>query len=205
MWYDLFSLFYDSTLEKLYRAPRALAVDALRPTPGSTVIDVACGTGQNFVPLKAHIGDGTLVGIDQSKGMLRRARKRADNAGWSNVHLVESDIHAFGPGHLDEHTGRAAADFVICALGLTVIPNWETAFRHCFDLLRDGGRFAIFDVFAEKRNLQTWSVELISGGDTSRRVWKPLEEAAQDFEMTYLPGSPYVFGGQLYAATGTKG
>ncbi len=204
MWYDVFSLFYDGALEKLYRASRAEAVAALRATPGSLVVDMACGTGQNFPPLKEHIGDGAIVGIDRSKGMLQRARRRTQKAGWPNVFLVQSDIHEFGARQLEEHCGRATADSVICALGLTVIPDWEAAFRHGFDLLRSGGRFAIFDVFAEKRTFQTWSTELISGGDTSRQVWKPLEAAAQDFEMTYLPGSPSVFGGRLFVATGTK-
>ncbi len=204
MWYDVFSLFYDGALEKLYRAPRAEAVAALRLPPGSLVIDVACGTGQNFPPLKAHLGDGAIVGVDLSKGMLRRAERRAQKAGWTNVHLVQSSIHEFGASHLETHGNRATADGVLCALALTVIPDWETAFQRCFDLLRSGGRFAIFDVFAEKRTFQTWSTELVSGGDTSRQVWKPLQAAVNDFEMTYLPGSPRVFGGRLYVATGTK-
>ena len=204
MWYDIFSLFYDGALEKLYRAPRAEAVAALRAPPGSLVIDVACGTGQNFPPLKTHIGDGAIVGVDRSKGMLRRARRRVQKAEWNDVYLVQSDVHEFGARHLEEHCGRATADGVLCALSLTVIPDWEAAFGLCFDLLRSGGRFAIFDVFAEKRTFQTWSTELVSGGDTSRPVWKPLEAAVQDFEMTYLPGSPRVFGGRLFVATGTK-
>ena len=204
MWYDVFSLFYDRSLEKLYREPRALAVEALRASSGSLVVDVACGTGQNFPPLKTHIGDGAIVGIDSSKGMLRHARRRAEKAGWTNVHLVQADIHDFGPSRLEQHAGRPDADGVLCALALTVIPDWEAAFARCFDLLRPEGRFAIFDVIAEKRTFQTWSVELVSGGDTSRRVWEPLEAATRDFEMTYLPGSPRIFGGRLYVATGTK-
>ena len=204
MWYDAFSLFYDRSLEKLYRASRAQAVAALRAPPGSLVLDVACGTGQNFPPLKDHIGDGTIVGIDLSKGMLRHARRRAEKAGWANVHLIHSDVHAFDAHRLEEQCGRTDADAVLCALGLSVIPDWEAAFRHCFGLLRSGGRFAIFDVFAEKRTLQTWSVELVSGGATSRQVWQPLEAMTPDFERTFLPGSPRIFGGRLYVATGTK-
>lgn len=204
MWYDVFSLFYDGALERLYREARAAAVDALQVTPGSVVVDVACGTGQNFVPLKPALGDGAIVGVDRSKGMLKRARRRVEKAGWTNVHLVETDIHDFDANHLEGRCGRSSADFVLCALALTVIPDWEAAFHRTFDLLRRGGRYAIFDAYAEKRIFQTWSTELVSGGDMSRQVWRPLETATEDFEMTYLPGSPRVFGGRLFVATGTK-
>ncbi len=204
MWYDVFSLFYDGALEPLYREARAEAVAALQVTPGSLVVDVACGTGQNFVCLQEYIADGAIVGVDRSKGMVQRARRRAEREGWTNVHLVQSDVLDFGARHLEDRCGRSSADFVLCALGLTVIQDWETAFRRSFDLLHERGRYAIFDVFAEKRIFQTWSTELVAGGDMSRQVWQPLEAATQDFEMTYLPGSPRVFGGRLFVATGTK-
>jgi ubiquinone/menaquinone biosynthesis C-methylase UbiE len=204
MWYDVFSLFYDRSLEALYRKPRAAAVAALGAPPKSTILDVACGTGQNFAPLQEHIGDGTIIGVDPSRGMLKQARRRTRRAGWTNVHLAEADIHTFDARQLEALCGHAAADGILCALGFTVIPDWEAAFRHCFALLRSGGRFAIFDVHAERRTLQTWSVELLSGADTARRVWQPLEAMTPDFELTDLPGSPYLFGGRLFVATGTK-
>ncbi len=204
MWYDFFSLFYDRALEKRYRNTRAEVVKALGVTPGSLVLDVACGTGQNFPLLQQHIGQGMIVGVDLSSGMLRQAQQRVDRAGWTNVRLVQSDMHTFDAGRLEEHAGRSTVDFVICALGMTVMDDWEGAFHRCYDLLRPGGRMVLFDAYAEKWVLQTTLSKIAAQADLSRRFWEPLEEAADDFQLVKLPGSPHEFGGRLYLASGTK-
>ena len=204
MWYDFFSLYYDRALERRYRNARAETVATLGVTPGSLVLDVACGTGQNFALLQQNIGDGEIVGVDNSRGMLQRARRRVERAGWANVHLVQSDIHTFGADALDQHGGRAAADFVICTLGMTVIPDWEAAFQRAYALLRPGGHIVLFDAYAEKWVFQTWMSKVGARADLSRRFWEPLEAVAVDFERISLPGSPHEFGGRLYVASGTK-
>ena len=204
MWYDFFSLFYDRALEKRYRSTRAEAVAALGATPGSLVLDVACGTGQNFPLLQHYIGEGMILGVDLSSGMLRRAQQRAERAGWTNVHLVQSDMHAFGAHQLDEHCGRSTVDFVICTLGMTVIDDWEEAFRRSYALLRSGGRMVLFDAYAETWVLQTALSKIAAQADLSRRFWEPLEQAAEDVQLVKLPGSPHEFGGRLYLASGTK-
>lgn len=204
MWYDVFSTFYDTTLERLYHKPREEAISVLNPKPGSVVLDIACGTGQNFPFLEERIGDGIIVGVDQSKGMLNQAEKRCTKAGWNNVKLVCSDIHEFDRESLKNHSGKQQADFVICALGLSVINDWTAVFQKSFDLLKQGGRFAIFDAHAEKRILQTWTTEWLSGADLSRKVWEPLEKETVVFEKHILPGSPRIFGGHLFVAVGEK-
>lgn len=204
MWYDFFSLFYDRALEKKYRSARAEAVAVLGATPGSLVLDVACGTGQNFALLQQTIGAGRIIGVDHSRGMLRRAHQRVQQAGWTNVDLVLSDMHTFDADHLREHTGRTTVDFVICTLGMTVMADWEGAFRRSFDLLRRGGRIVLFDAYAEAWVFQTWLSKVGAQADLSRQFWKPLEDVAEDFQLRSLPGSPHDFGGRLYVASGTK-
>ncbi len=204
MWYDVFSLFYDRALEKRYRSARAEAVAALRASPGSLVLDVACGTGQNFDPLQQSLAGGTIIGVDRSSGMLKRARRRVARARWTNVHLVQSDIQDFGASQLERYAGRSSVDGVLCTLGLTVIDDWEAAFRRSYDLLRPGGRIVLFDAFAEEWVLQTWGAALVARADLSRPFWRPLEEVAADYSRVRLPGSPRVFGGRLYLASGTK-
>ena len=204
MWYDFFSLFYDRALEKRYRSTRAEAVAALSATPGSLVLDVACGTGQNFPLLQQHIRQGMIIGVDLSGGMLRRAQQRVERAGWINVRLVQADMHTFDAGLLDQHAGRSTVDFVICALGMTVMDDWEGAFRRSYDLLRPGGRMVLFDAYAEQWVLQTTLSKIAAQADLSRRFWEPLEQAAADFQLVKLPGSPHEFGGRLYLASGTK-
>ena len=204
MWYDFFALFYDRALERRYRSARAEAVAALGVTPGSLVLDVACGTGQNFALLQQALGEGEIVGVDYSSGMLRRARQRVEEAGWTNVHLVQSDVHTFDAGRLDECCGRSTVDFVICTLGMTVIADWEGAFRQVYALLRPGGRIVLFDAYAEEWVLQTWFSKVGARADLSRRFWEPLEAVADDFRRVSLPGSPHEFGGRLYLASGMK-
>ena len=46
-WYDLFSSFYDQTVERIYRSYRPGIVEALHVRPGDAVLDLACGTGPN--------------------------------------------------------------------------------------------------------------------------------------------------------------
>jgi S-adenosylmethionine-diacylgycerolhomoserine-N-methlytransferase len=88
MWYDLFSIFYDRALEDLYAPFRPAAVEALRLEPGATVLDVPCGTGQSLSLLAQAVGPaGTVLGVDRSGGMLQKARRRANRAGWNNVVL----------------------------------------------------------------------------------------------------------------------
>ncbi len=47
-WYDIFSGFYDKSLEKLYFSSRKRAIELLDLKDNQTVIDIACGTGANF-------------------------------------------------------------------------------------------------------------------------------------------------------------
>ncbi len=55
-WYDIFSRFYDASLESLYRPYRLQATEALRLSAGSTVLLPACvRTGSS----KHGCGSGT--------------------------------------------------------------------------------------------------------------------------------------------------
>lgn len=204
-WYDVFARFYDRSLEALYRAARQETVAALAPERGGLVLDLACGTGQNLDLLVAAVGpEGRVVGVDLSEGMLRQARRRVARAGWTNVTLVRSDVHAFDADTLERASGRRTADAVLCTLGFTAFPDPEAAFRRSFALLRPGGRYAIMDVHADRRTPQTRMVEWIAQADLSREVWRPLATAVEDFEQRDLPGDPARLGGRLYVAAGTK-
>ncbi len=206
MWYDLFSLFYDRALEDLYAPHRPAAVDALRLQDGMRVLDVPCGTGQSLELLVRAVGpSGAVLGVDASAGMLRRARKRIEANRWANVHLrrrAASDVDA---ALLTETLGDGAVDGVLCALGLTALPDWEETFDRLFRLLRPGGRFVLFDVYAPEPTRSSRSVELVARADLSRQCWQPLEALCADFTRTTLPADPETFGGELYVAAGTRG
>ncbi|PRP91410.1 hypothetical protein ENSA5_55270 [Enhygromyxa salina] len=70
-WYDIFSRFYDRSLESLYREQRRLAADALALAPGHRVLDLPCGTGLSFEAIAPRVG--SLLGVELSSGMLAKS------------------------------------------------------------------------------------------------------------------------------------
>lgn len=205
MWYDLFSLFYDRALEDLYAPFRSAAVDALSLSDGACVLDLPCGTGQSLDFLMPAVGpSGRVLGVDASRGMLRRARRRAGRAGWINVTLRHARAAEVDAAMLTEALDQPDVDGVLCALGLTALPDWEASFETLFSLVRPGGRFVLFDVYAAERTRETRSVEWVARADLSREAWRPLAERVDDFERTVLPADVKTFGGQLYVASGTR-
>lgn len=122
--YDLVSL---ETL--LYHRPRLQLVRMVDIAPGSTVVDLGCGTGLNLPLLVRAVGPrGRVVGIDSSPGMLAGARRRVRDAGWANVGLVAGDAR-----DLADLVGQAGVDpgevdVVVATFVLSVIyddgPVW---------------------------------------------------------------------------------
>jgi len=199
--YDVFALFYDASIERVYRPSRERVAETLRPDVGPSVLIPACGTGQDFAPLRTRLGGGSarLVGVDFSAGMLRRARKRVDREGWQNVTLVEADART-----VDAEKLGPPFDHVVCSLALSVVPDWQRVVEHTFDQLRPGGQFTIFDVHADRRVAQTLCTEWIARADLSRKPWEPLENLSTRFTLDWQPGSPHLHGGRPFIATGFK-
>ena len=192
--YDFLAPAYDPAFAAIYRPFRERALDGLPALPGATVLDLACGTGQNFPRLAECIGArGKIIGVDISAGMLRRAARR----GLQNVTLRQCDA-AKGLG-MEEHI-----DAVVCTYGFTAMRDWRGAFAASWDALAPGGIYLIHDIDGQRRNLHTRAVELATRCDFSGKVWQPLEQMGADFRMDYLEPSAHLFGGRLFVALGTK-
>jgi ubiquinone/menaquinone biosynthesis C-methylase UbiE len=202
-WYDFFSRFYDSSLEKLYVDARKAAADALELAPGMTVLDFPCGTGQSFDGIVSRIRPGgRLVGADLSEGMLARAAKRASTRELVEVVTTRGDARSFGAEQL-RALGVDRLDRLHVFLGLSAFPDWEASFERLFGLLAPGGRCVVVDVHAEKPSFQGRMVNLVARADITRRTWEPLERLSSGFERRELPSLPQ-HGGQLFLATGTR-
>ncbi|MCT9095708.1 class I SAM-dependent methyltransferase [Haloarchaeobius sp. HME9146] len=71
---------------------RDRAAAALDLERGDTVVEMGCGTGANLPYLRERVGpEGTVVGLDYTRGMLARAQRLVDANSWDNVHLVHGD------------------------------------------------------------------------------------------------------------------
>lgn len=204
-WYNFFSNFYDSSLEKLYFESRQRAVELLDLEAGQTLLDVACGTGANFKHIKAANAAVSIWGTDFSEGMLKKAQATTDRNKWEHVGLFQADARELTTTLIKEKTGQNLSfDRVICVLGLSVIPEWEQVLDQILGLVKENGRIVIVDVFAEKRSFNTWLVEKIARADLDRKIWQTLETKVDHFYQEYLPVKESKVGGKLFVATGIK-
>jgi ubiquinone/menaquinone biosynthesis C-methylase UbiE len=149
--YDLTSRVYGLFGYRL-DAYRSRGVGALGLRPGSTVVELGCGTGANFGRLEHALGPtGSLIGVDMSPQMLAQARERVRREGWSNVTLVESDVARF---ELPE-----PVDGILSTFALTLVPTYDDVIRRGAEALTPGGRFVVVDFKAPR----SWPEALLRG------------------------------------------
>jgi ubiquinone/menaquinone biosynthesis C-methylase UbiE len=143
---------------------RMRAAEACQLAPGDTVVEMGCGTGANFQSLRDRVGaEGTVVGVDLTGAMLRRASERVNRAGWANVHLVEAD--ATRPP-VDGPVDAILGTFVV---GMFADPR--PAVAGWADALAPGGR-----------------VVLLNAGRSNHRLASPLNLAFRAFVRAVAPG-----------------
>ena len=204
-WYDLFSNIYDSSLEKLYFESRKRAVELLDLESGQVLIDIACGTGANFKHIKATNKNLEIYGTDFSQGMLGKAQSNIDKNNWNNITLFQADARELTSDFINKKINKDLTfDRIICVLGLSVIPDWEEVLDKMIALLKENGKIVIVDVFAQKRNFNTWLVEKFARADLNRRIWQTLEKKTSNFHYEYLPVKESKVGGKLFVAIGIK-
>jgi demethylmenaquinone methyltransferase/2-methoxy-6-polyprenyl-1,4-benzoquinol methylase len=173
------------------------AIAQLRLRPGTTVLDVGCGTGLSFAPLEQRVGDsGRIVGIDPSPDMLAHARERIVRHHWGNVALMaapagEAPLRGQADGALFHFTHDVLRDAAavahvlhhvkpgaqVVATGLQWAPPWMVA----------------TNAFVAAAAL--YSVSSMEGLD---RPWSHLGEQLADFHVeTTLTGGIYIASGRV--------
>ena len=82
--YDVIAELYDSTPHREKSAdPELIAFLAGRgPTASVTLLDIACGTGNQQIANRGLAPDAKFVGLDGSLGMLRQARRKMLDIAW---------------------------------------------------------------------------------------------------------------------------
>ena|SRR5258708_838675 len=108
-------------------------VARLKLTPGSRVLDVACGTGNTVIP--AARGGGRMVGVDIATNLLDQARERARQAGLQ-AEFQEGDAEQLA-------FSDSAFDGVISMFGAMFAPRPELVAAEMARVCRPGGLIAM--------------------------------------------------------------
>jgi demethylmenaquinone methyltransferase/2-methoxy-6-polyprenyl-1,4-benzoquinol methylase len=176
------------------------AVQALHLRPGGTVVDVACGTGQNFPLIEQAIGpDGRIIGVDLTDAMLAQAQRRIDHNGWRNISLVQADAA--------DYAFPAEVDAIISTYALSHVPQCGDVITHGAEALTRGGRWVVLDLKAPDNpprlltQLGTAVGRRFGATDEwlARRPWEGIRAAMQD-ELGDLSWNELCFGTAFLAA-----
>jgi ubiquinone/menaquinone biosynthesis C-methylase UbiE len=186
------------------RAQRLQAVQALGLRPGSSVVDIACGTGQNFSLIEQLIGPaGRIVGVDMTDAMLAQAQHRIEANGWSNITLVHADVAEFDfPSEVDA---------ILSTYALTQVPEGGDVIGRGAAALSRGGRLAVLDLKAPD-NVPRWLGQIgialarrVGSMDewVMRRPWDAIRAAMQD-RLINFAWAELCFG-TAFLAAGSRG
>jgi demethylmenaquinone methyltransferase/2-methoxy-6-polyprenyl-1,4-benzoquinol methylase len=195
--YGLVAGIYDPRVRPFLRW-RKPALKALRPRPGDTVLDLACGTGLNFRHILEWIGpEGRVVGVDCTRAMLKQARRKLARHRWDGVTLVEGDATSLP-------LASESCDAVLCSYGMAIIPDYRRAVAEAVRVLKPSGRLVMLE---PKRGSALWArvvTPLVAFAGLGvvhldRRPWEELPGLLEGVSR-----SDYL-GGLVYIASGMKG
>jgi ubiquinone/menaquinone biosynthesis C-methylase UbiE len=187
---------YDLEL-RIFEPIRRRAINRLWLRRGSTVIDVACGTGLSFERLRKQVGSkGHVVGIDQSAEMLARARERVEQSGWANFTLIQSPIESAEIG--------GAADAALFHFTHDVMRTRD-AVRNVLRSLRPGARVVATGLkwapaWAMPVNVAVFyaAMRSVSTFEGLARPWSLLKPLLEDFRVEERQaGSVYIASGEV--------
>jgi ubiquinone/menaquinone biosynthesis C-methylase UbiE len=127
---------------------------------GMRVLDAGCGPGRLTIPLARHVGpSGEVIPLDLQDGMLRRVRRRAAEAGLSNVRTVlaplDRDISVL-------QGDKGTIDRAVLVTVLGEVPGPLAALQGIHALLRPGGILSITEILIDPDYTSRRAVSLIA-------------------------------------------
>lgn len=132
---------YDSMLLSLHDRWKRRAINQSSLKDGDKVVIFCCGTGADFQPVLERIGStGKIVGVDFSANMLAIARQKVQQNEWNNIELIEANVTQF------KHPLQGTFDAGICTLGLSIIPEYRSAYDNLRSCVRTNGEIIIGDM-----------------------------------------------------------
>jgi ubiquinone/menaquinone biosynthesis C-methylase UbiE len=146
--YDLFGILMESKARQ-----RALEVAAIRD--GEKILEVALGTGLNFVEILQRNPHGWVEGIDVSTRMIEKAKKRIAKTGRQNYTLRLCDCR-----HLPYEGGTFDVIMTQYLLDILPVDDFIPILREFRRVLKEGGRIVMVHMTKGERRLNQIYEEL---------------------------------------------
>lgn len=128
----------------LHHSWRERAVDRAEVSPGDSVLDICCGTGDLSFELAARVSPGgNVIGSDFSEPMLDLAREKAETRESGSVRFEWADA-------LNLPYGDDRFDAVTVGFGVRNFADRDRGLREMCRVLKPGGRLVILE-FTEPR------------------------------------------------------
>ena len=152
---------------------------------GTTVLNLPCGTGQNFELFQKHLKNtGQIIGIDLSDGMLAKAKNKISKNEWTNIDIIKEDATNINPKWLiDQNYNSLKIDAVFCDLGLSGFPDWKEDIDNLYEVLAHNGRFVIMDWYLPVPSLKGDIIKRISKGEVARPLYQYLSSKSDNFHV----------------------
>jgi ubiquinone/menaquinone biosynthesis C-methylase UbiE len=132
--YDLFGILMESKA-------RQRAIDMAAIKNGEKILEVAFGTGLNFVEILKRNPQGWVNGIDVSMKMLERARKRISKTGQKNYTLYLGDCR-----HLPFEDGTFDVLMTQYLLDILPVEDFIPILLEFRRVLKEGGRIVLVNM-----------------------------------------------------------
>jgi arsenite methyltransferase len=183
------------------------AINYAEPKPGETCVDLGSGRGTDVLRMAETVGEsGFVFGIDISDGMIQKAEDTAKRLNVGNVKFIKSSLD-------DILLDSGVADLVISNCTINHSSNKKAVWSEIFRILKNGGRFAISDIYAvhsipdEYRNDPVAVSECWAGAVTRDEYLETLRQAGFVSVAIIEESVPYEKGKALVASftiTGEK-
>jgi phosphatidylethanolamine/phosphatidyl-N-methylethanolamine N-methyltransferase len=153
---------YDATFGKIVRGGVKQAVARANLHSGR-LLDVGVGTG---LALPLYDQQLRVTGIDLSSDMLKRARKRADDAGCENIEALEE----MDAGHLA--FADNSFDVVVAMYVLTVVPDPQRVMAEMARVAKPDGVVIVVNHFSVEGGVRG-SIEKAAAKHATKLGWRP--------------------------------
>ena len=120
-----------------------VVLERLGLRPGQRVLELGPGPGRLLIPAARMIlPEGEAVGIDVQPAMVERLKRRASEAGATNLKVILGDA-------TQNHVAESSFDVVFLCAALGEIPDRTAALRQSNRALRPGGVLSVSEMFGD--------------------------------------------------------